>query len=55
MDEIESLAHAKWECIGFIKGKSAIHIARSDPRAAAERHGPALLGPGGLRLHRGTR
>ena len=34
MDEYESLSHSKWECkyhvilMGYIKGKSAIHLAR---------------------------
>jgi putative transposase len=30
MNNEQSLSHTKWECkvVGFIKGKSAIHIAR---------------------------
>ena len=44
--------YAVAQVLGFIKGKSAIHIARTDPRAAAELHGAALLGPGVLCVYR---
>ena len=44
--------YAVAQVLGFSKGKSAIHIARTVPRAAAELHGAALLGPGVLRIYR---
>ena len=42
------------QVLGYIKGKSAIHIARTVPREAAELHRAALLGPRVLRLRRGS-
>ena len=44
--------YAVAQVLEFIKGKSAIHIARTVPRAAADLHGPALLGPRVLRVYR---
>ena len=45
--------YAGAQVLEFIKGKSAIHIARTVPRAAADLHGPALLGPRILCVYRG--
>ena len=43
--------YAVSQVVGFIKGKSAIYIARTVPGATAELHGPAVLGPRLLRIH----
>jgi putative transposase len=40
---------------GYVKGKSAIHIARTDLGPSAELHRAAVLGPGLLRLDGGPR
>jgi REP element-mobilizing transposase RayT len=44
--------YAVAQILGFSKGKSAIHIARTDPRVEAELHGAALVGPRVLRVYR---
>jgi hypothetical protein len=47
MDEYESFSHSKWECkyhvVGYIKGKSAIHLARVWGREA-ELCGSSIFG-----------
>ena len=43
------------QVIGYIKGKSAIHIARHYGGAAAQLRRATLLGPGVLRVHGGPR
>ena len=42
------------DVIGYIKGKSAIHIARNFAGAAAQFRGAALLGSRLLRVHGGA-
>ena len=43
------------QVIGYIKGKSAIHIARHYAGRAAQLRRAALLGSGVLRVHGGSR
>ena len=45
--------YAVAQVIGYVKGKSAIHIARTDLGPPAELHRAALLGSGVLPLDRG--
>ena len=47
--------YAVAQVIGYVKGKSAIHIARTDLGPSAELHGPELLRPRILGLHGGPR
>jgi len=47
--------YAVAQVIGYVKGKSAIHIARTYLGPPAEFHRPELLGPWLLRLHGGPR
>ena len=42
--------YAVAQVVGFVKGKSAMHIARTDPGSAPELPRAALLGPRVLRL-----
>jgi putative transposase len=46
--------YAVSQVIGFIKGKSAIHLARVVWRAEEELRGPAFLGARVLRVHGGA-
>ena len=45
--------YAGAQVIGYVKGKRAMHIARTDLGPPAEFHRAALLGPGLLHLDRG--
>ena len=47
--------HSVADVIGYIKGKSAIHIAREFAGSAAQLCGATLLGPGLLCVHGGSR